>query len=163
MHEYTVPYLKAKELQKFHRLMSLYFFESGIAFTKIENPRLLEALNVLRPNITLPSRRKLGGSMLDDEYSYLFNKLNEKVGNSTYEGTLVTDGWTNVKKDPIVNYLIASCQGTYFLESFDTKNERHTGEWICDDIIRIMDKYPFKLNVGRKDHTKKNNIYMTSS
>jgi hypothetical protein len=141
--EYALPALTRKEKKSFHRYMSLYFYETGSSFSKIENERLLQALRVLRPDVTLPSRKKLGNENLEEVYVDLTSKLNEKL-TSNYEGVLVTDGWTNVNSDSIVNYIVASPQGTFFLESFKTE-ESHTGQWLSDDISRVIESYPYNL------------------
>lgn len=43
-----------------------------------------------------------------------------------YVSTLLTDGWSNIKGEPIVNYVSATGCSTIFLESVSTGVQSHT-------------------------------------
>ena len=51
---------------------------------------------------------------------------------------LTTDGWSNIKNEPIVNYMATSPLTTLFLESVSTGEQSHNSEWIASDIERVM-------------------------
>ena len=76
---------------------------------------LLEAVKILRPDVTLPSRKTLRNKLLDDCYDELKYILDDKM-NNVYQGILVSDGWTNIRSEPVVNYLFATSDETTFLD-----------------------------------------------
>ncbi len=59
---------------------------------------------------------------------------------------LTTDGWSNIKGDPVINYMAISPQKTLLLERVNTGEQSHTGRFIAEDIVRVM--YPLKDKVS---------------
>ena len=47
---------------------------------------------------------------------------------------LTTDGWSNIKGEPVINYMAILPQKTLFLEG----EQSHTGRFIAYDIVRVM-------------------------
>jgi Protein of unknown function (DUF 659) len=54
---------------------------------------------------------------------------------------LTTDGWSNVKNDPVVNYMAVSPVCSLFLESVMTGQQQHNHKYITEDIAYIIQKY----------------------
>lgn len=69
------PELKKHELELFHRKMALHYYITGTSFARIEQSELLQALQILRADVTLPSRKDLAGKLLDDCYKDLKSKV----------------------------------------------------------------------------------------
>ena len=72
---YFCPVLKMNELKLFHQQMALHYYLTGTSFSRIEQDDLLAALRILRPDVTLPSRKDLAGKLLDDCYKDLKSKV----------------------------------------------------------------------------------------
>ena len=49
-----------------------------------------------------------------------------------YGCTLMSDGWTDMKGRHLINFLVNSPEGTYFLESVDASNEVHDAHMLAD-------------------------------
>ncbi len=62
----TIPGLNRTESEKFQQLLSEWFLETGTPFQRIEHPKLLEALKVLRFNVEIPTRKAVSGHRLTD-------------------------------------------------------------------------------------------------
>jgi len=65
----TIPGLNRTESEKFQQLLSEWFLETGTPFQRIEHPKLLEALKVLRFNVEIPTRKAVSGHRLTEIYA----------------------------------------------------------------------------------------------
>ncbi|KAH6567803.1 hypothetical protein BASA62_005884 [Batrachochytrium salamandrivorans] len=52
---------------------------------------------------------------------------------------LTSDAWSNIKNEPIVNYMLISDSSTFFLESVSTGEQSHDAKWIAQDMGRMID------------------------
>ncbi|KAH6593564.1 hypothetical protein BASA50_005807 [Batrachochytrium salamandrivorans] len=52
---------------------------------------------------------------------------------------LTLDAWSNIKNEPIVNYMPISDSSTFFLESVSTGEQSHDAKWIVQDMGRMID------------------------
>ena len=52
--------------------------------------------------------------------------------------TLVSDGWTNVRGEAVVNFLIVSPKGAVFHHVMECSAECHTGEW-CKQMSQVLE------------------------
>jgi hypothetical protein len=60
----TIPKLTQDELESFHDAFSLWLYQSGTSFSRVELDSLLDALRLIRPGVTLPTRQKVANSSL---------------------------------------------------------------------------------------------------
>jgi hypothetical protein len=60
-----------------------------------------------------------------------------------YSCTLMSDGWTDRRGRHLINFLVNSPVGTYFLESVDASAEAHDASMLADLLKRI-------LNIGKE-------------
>jgi hypothetical protein len=49
-----------------------------------------------------------------------------------YGCTLMSDGWTHMRGCHLINFLVNSPAGTYFLESIDASSEAHSATMLAD-------------------------------
>ena len=68
MHQFMAPVLNAKESNDFTDELSLFFDETGTPFSRIEHPRLRNALEIFRKDVKLPSRKYLSTQGLEKCY-----------------------------------------------------------------------------------------------
>src|SRR5690242_21335453 len=61
--------------------------------------------------------------------------------------TLVSDGWTNIRGESIINYIAVLRGSSIFLKSIATGKDRHTGEYLADGLVQTIDELGPK-NVG---------------
>ena len=54
---------------------------------------------------------------------------------------LTTDGRSNVKNDPVVNFMVVSPECSFFLESVMTGQQQHSHKYIAEDIANVIQKY----------------------
>ena len=56
-------------------------------------------------------------------------------------GTVISDGWDNVAKDHLINFLVGNSKGFFFdgtfkLTSEDSENAAKVAQLICAEIVR---------------------------
>ena len=72
---YAVPDLTKGQQAKLEECMAMHYYLTGSSFQRIEEPHLLEAFQICHPNVRMPSRKKLGSTLLDQ----CFNKVKKEV------------------------------------------------------------------------------------
>lgn len=62
--------------------------------------------------------------------------------------TLVTDGWTDVRGESIINYLLVAASGRAIFHSSNCSgSDRHTSEYLSAEICKIVEEVgPEKIN-----------------
>ncbi|KAI2498263.1 transposase [Fragilaria crotonensis] len=155
--DHLLPKINALTKERFEQAISMHYYVTGASFKRIEEPNLAAAMKMLRPDAVLPNRKKLAGPLLDKAFAVLKTKVNKHLEHAGTVVCLTTDGWSNVKNEPIVNYMATSPSSTLFLESVSTGEQSHNAEWIASDIQRVMASYPTTTFAGAvTDNTSTN-------
>jgi Protein of unknown function (DUF 659) len=102
----------------------MHYYITGTSFARVEEGNLLKAFRVCRPDITLPSRKQLSERLLDKCYKKVKALTESRIRKMTHFSCLTTDGWSNVKNEFIINYMLGGHGVTLFLESVSTGEER---------------------------------------
>ena len=123
------------------KIILLYFHTSGSSFYRADNIFLRKAIDIARPGLKMPDRKKIGNELLDRSYNIIKEKTEALINDSTTFTTLCTDGWTNIKRSSIVNYIACNPEFTLFLEAIDLSKISHSAN-LATDANRIMDKHP---------------------
>lgn len=140
--KYAIPKPSTEDQNIFQESIAMFFYTSGSAFYRAENEYLDKAIQKIRPGARLPTRRDLSGSLLEICYNNVQAKVMTEMEASKNYFTLTTDMWTNVTGEPIANYSAVSTVRAIYLESPRTGKNRHTGEYIASEILRVFAKYP---------------------
>ena len=136
--------------------MSLYFFyKTGTSFIRVEDKDLIKAFNICRPGVVIPSRKQLAGPLLDECYLGVKQQVDEHLQSSD-SICIVTDGWTNVISQPIVNYMAIATKHSFFIESVSTGDQRYNAEWIANDISCVIDGFTCDVAGAITDNTSAN-------
>lgn len=143
MKDFIVPPMTPHAKAQFHKTIAMHFYMTGNSFYRMEEVHLVEALRQLRPDVTLPSRRDVGGKLLQHAYNEVKQKVNGWLDQGAY-GSLTTDGWSNIKNESIVNYMFVSGADSMsvFLESIETGGEAHTADFLAADKKRVIESLP---------------------
>lgn len=123
----------------------------------MEQPDLLKAFQVGRPDAKLPNRKDLGGKLLDETYSEcgggVARSLNDKCAVA-----LVTDAFTNVNGACVHNYMAMHPDTTLFLKTVNTGTSGHTAPYLRDDLLRVAAKLPCDWVGAVTDNTATNKL-----
>ncbi|KAI2507919.1 transposase [Fragilaria crotonensis] len=154
---FMLPAVTAAEKKAFQMHLAMHFFATGAAFQQVEEYHLAKAIAVLRPDSNLlPDRKKLATELLNTCYTDIKKGVDARMCKTTV--CITSDGWSNVKGDPIVNCMATSPDFTYFLESVSTAGQQgHSAVWIAGDIERVITLHPNTTFAGAvTDNTSAN-------
>ncbi|CAB5393618.1 unnamed protein product [Rhizophagus irregularis] len=111
------------------------FDEYKFAFTS-KDQIILESLLIRAFARRIPSRFTLSNTLLDQEFEHLELVVNSALSESpTY--CLISDGWSNIQRTSIVNYMILTPKPLFF-KATAFKEERHTAENIALGLETTM-------------------------
>jgi hypothetical protein len=156
MSEYLIPQLTEAEQKAVQKKLALHYYCSGTSFQRIEDPQFREALQILRPDVKIPNRKQLAGPLLDQVYLEMSSKIKKKLKEPNTTVCIVTDGWSNVMNDPIVNFIASNSKFSLFLEAVPTYNQGHTAEWIASNIERVINAVEAEACGACTDNTSAN-------
>ncbi|KAL1268259.1 hypothetical protein QQF64_033622 [Cirrhinus molitorella] len=111
-------------------------YATGLPFTLTANVYWKRFLNVLRPTYTPPTRHDLSTHLLDGEFNRMQAKVKQTIDKADCI-SVISDGWSNVREQGIINYIVTTPQ-TVFYKSKETKDNRHTGSYIADELKAVI-------------------------
>lgn len=114
-------------------------FVSGTPLSVVEHPLWIQFFKSIRSSFTLPSRKSLATTQLDKQYNEMLVKITSKI-ESSKNLSLQCDGWTNIRNEPIINFVITTPE-PLFHSFLSTKENRHTGEYMAEQIDNLISKY----------------------
>lgn len=87
---------------------------------------------------TIASSKTISGPLLDRQYEKC-SKILEKILETSQNLTLVSDGWTNIRGDHIVNFCIkAPDRKSFFHSAINTSGTTQNAQAVADAIIEVM-------------------------
>ncbi|XP_043471438.1 uncharacterized protein LOC122504404 [Leptopilina heterotoma] len=85
-----------------------------------------------------PSRHKLSEPLLKTEFRIVQQDVFTKVAEASVVG-IQCDGWSNRRNESIINVIVTTPEPVFY-ETYDTKDDSHTGEYMTDLILQVVDK-----------------------
>lgn len=120
----TVDRLSLAEKQKCDDAVASFFLRTSIPLSIADSEPFKNLINVLRPAYGkhVPSSKVIGGRLLDEEYEQIKKSNLEKIRKAK-SYSIVTDGWTNLRNEHILNFIIVipSSKPIFFKVSSLTK------------------------------------------
>lgn len=116
------------ESKKLDILVARAFYSNRLPFRIIEEKNFVEMVKSLRCGYILPNRRQLSGEYLNMEYDRVMVISKSLIAKSPGV-TLVIDGWSNIRHDSIVNFVICTPQPIFY-KSVNTGSNRHTADYL---------------------------------
>jgi Protein of unknown function (DUF 659) len=147
MESFTIPKLSTYSHSKIKANLAMHYYMNGTSFARVEDSYLLNAFQICRPDVSLTSRKEIAGPLLEKCFHEVKGKVNKYMDSSPYL-SITSDGWSNIKNEPIVNYMAVSASATLYLESVSTREMAHDAKFISEDIARVM-KQNFKYDFLR--------------
>lgn len=135
LNDYASSFTK-QDQEELESLLVRAFCSAGIPFNVVENIDFQLFLQKACPLFQIPSRHTLSGNLLNKEYQDL-KKVVRNVFNETPNFCITSDGWSNVNKSSVINYMITTPKPIFY-RSVYTKEEHHTGENIAKGIEECM-------------------------
>jgi hypothetical protein len=127
----------------------MHYYTIGSSFQRVEDVHLIAAIK------TFPNRRQLATSLLDAYHEDVKTKVAKGMIGAT--SSLISDGWSNVNNDAIINYMAALPKFAMFLELVSTGQQGHDHKFIANDIERVLREHPSIIFAGAiTDNTSTN-------
>ncbi|KAM0881724.1 hypothetical protein ACQ4PT_032771 [Festuca glaucescens] len=139
----------AEERHYVNMQWALFFYECGIPFNVASSRQFqvaIEASCQYGSGSKPPSPHELREPLLRDcvKETKLLRKNHEEAWKQ-YGCTLMSDGWSDRRGRHLINFLVNSPEGTYFLESVDASSE-------CQDARMIADLLEKRIeDVGKEN------------
>lgn len=112
-------------------------YASNSPFYLVTNDYWQAAFKALRPSYKPPSRHSLAGPLLDAEYEAATVSMNNSIEKVSCI-TLVTDGWTNIEGESVINFVLCTPLPLFF-KSINPGTNRHTAAYMTEEICAVME------------------------
>lgn len=121
-----------------HQAFARAIYVSGAPLGLLEHPLWKEALHLLNPTYSTPSRKLLSTSLLEKEYADVQKIVTEttKLANVLH---LAIDGWTNIRNESILNVMLYAPK-PYFYKFITTDDFSHTADYLFTKVSEILDE-----------------------
>ena len=96
-----------------------------------------------------PSRDTVKGTLMRKAVVSMEHELKRlKIVAESYGTTVVSDGWKNCKRQPIINMVMISSDGVVFIDCIDTKGHKKDADFIDNFIQRGLEDHVPKCLKG---------------
>jgi hypothetical protein len=105
-------------------------------------------MNAMRPGYKTPDRKSLSTSLLDKVFEEVDNDMSIEINHQpdTRAITIMQDGWSNVRNDPLIVSSLRINGNPYILEARDCGTEKKTAEFCTKIVIEDINKCKAKYN-----------------
>ena len=135
----VVKFIGADIKPKVDELFARMIFMCSLPFMLVEKIWLRTWLHDgLGLVYSLPSRRTIAGPLLDAEYLRVQARVQKQLS-SVHTYQLCSDGWSNIRGEAIISYVLTCRKGDYYLDSKDASLvQKKSSEWCLKDFERVL-------------------------
>ena len=123
---FAIPHFTATEQKKFNLEMAMHYC-TGTSFVWIEDPHLLQAIQLAQPAVRLPTRKQLADDSSGGLLEVCFQNAKEdakKLPSAKSQYVSITnDAWSSILNEPVINYMAVSLTRSLFLEAVHTEEQ----------------------------------------
>lgn len=145
-----------QDKNKIDLVVAKLFYACNIPFAVVESEAFKNLIHILRPSYKPPSRKQLSSDLLDAVNTEMEQLVNENLGGK--EGTLVIDGFSNIRNEPITASCIQVCGKSYIVDAEATGATKKTAEFLVEKcknaISTAQNKYGCQIKSIVSDNAK---------
>jgi hypothetical protein len=126
------------------RQWARYMYNAGLPFHVTDDPELDSFMKMLVSAVkaglltySTPSRKLVGGRLLDEEYERVKTTVFELLFKEDDWLTIVTDGWSNRRRQAVMNYMLCSRRGTCFFKAVFPELVRKDHAYIAEELDKV--------------------------
>lgn len=139
-----------QDKEEFDEQCAKMVYSGNLPFSFVERPEFIKFCEKLRPGYKPPDRKQIGNQLLDKVYDDLQTQCALFLKNEPV--CMAIDGWSNIKRDPIVCATVTKDDGNVILvETINTEGEPHTS----DNLLKIA-------NMSKNNAEKKYSCFVKS-
>ncbi|KAJ1415465.1 Zinc finger, BED-type [Sesbania bispinosa] len=121
------------------------FYSAGLPFNLARNPYFISAFSYAANNpisgFLPPSYNAIRTTLLQREKAHILKLLQPIKDTWSEKGvSLVTDGWTDAQRRPLINFMAISDSGPMFLKAVDGSGEFKDKHYISDLVFSVIDE-----------------------
>ncbi|XP_049873495.1 uncharacterized protein LOC126372036 [Pectinophora gossypiella] len=124
---------------KLNEKLSKAIYVTGAPLSMTEHPLWKDFFNDLQPMYKMPTRKNLSTTLLEKTYTDMKEEMNEILA-AANDLHLQCDGWSNIRNEGIINFIISRPEPA-FVKFLNTEDNRHTSDYISQEVIKIMEEY----------------------
>ncbi|XP_051113152.1 uncharacterized protein LOC127239163 [Andrographis paniculata] len=133
-----------RKQKKCKGVLLIFFYENGIPFNASKSRSyeiMVEAIGQYGSGLKPTSYHQLREPFLEDAVN-VTHKLKERHMEAwkQYGCSLMSDGWIDKRGRHLINFLINSPEGTFFLESIDVSAESHDARMLADLLEKKVEE-----------------------
>ncbi|XP_020246384.1 uncharacterized protein LOC109824246 [Asparagus officinalis] len=128
-----------------HGLIARIFFTGGLSFNLARNPYFIEAFKYATSNsfggYIPPGYNLLRTSLLQKEKAHI-EKLLEPI-KLTWKAngvSIVSDGWPDSQRRPLINVMVVTEDGTMFLNAVNAEGGTKNMDYIADILLKAIEE-----------------------
>lgn len=129
--------MSMKDAKTAQTLLAKAIYASGTPLSITENRYWVEYHKFLRPSFNLPTKFQLSNSILTETFKKVSAEVQKKVDSAVSLG-LQCDGWSNIRREGIMNFLITTPQPVFY-KTLATSTNAHTGEYLAEEMAKVID------------------------
>ena len=133
---------KQEERKEVCRKIGMFMYSKGLPFNTVNDPYWTPMMDVVAnfgSGFKPPSMHELRTWILKEEVNDLSIIMEDhKRAWKQYECSIMSDGWTDEKSRCLINFLVNSPAGTWFMKSIDASDTIKNGELMFkyfDDVV----------------------------
>ena len=94
------------------------------------------------PGFSPPTYHSMQNDLLEKCYDHVKEHVQRVISNNILLPgcTIVSDGWSNVQRKPLINIMILSPRGEKFVHAIDSVGSIKSGPYIADIISSVIDE-----------------------
>ncbi|XP_060200771.1 uncharacterized protein LOC132629044 [Lycium barbarum] len=126
------------------KLAARMFYASGLSFNLANSPYFKKYSKFLADNplagYTPPTYNRLRTSLLSQEKMNIMTKLQPIKDSWKKKGlSICSDGWSDVKRRPLINIMAASSGGPIFLNSINSSGIVKDGDYVANLFVKAIE------------------------
>lgn len=141
------------EKEKIDVALARAMYHSGCPLSLFESTYWRHAFSLLRPSYEIPSTYKFSGVLLDAEYDRA-KDLGKKQIDEALSVAIVSDGWTNLRGEGIVNFVVCTPDPVFF-KAIEPGENRETADYVAAEMIKVIEEVgPEKVLLFATDNAR---------
>ncbi|CAG8483857.1 2664_t:CDS:1, partial [Racocetra persica] len=133
-----MPTQSSVDICKSNQLLLEAIIEGGAPFSFVDTQKFWEFVYSINNWYHVPARKQLSNNILDGVHENVKASIQQFICKSNWI-TVVTDGWTNIRQDHLVNFVaIGKNRRSELVKIKDTLGESQTSTVILKDLEEVL-------------------------